>query len=59
MNVKPAYKTNPYPYLFDEDYDSYCSLISWKDFTQNISKYIAIAESKRDHTGFYDLVKRM
>ncbi len=59
MNVKPAYKLNPEPELFDRDYDSYCSLISWNEFTSNIGKYIEIAVKKKDETYKYNLIKRL
>ena len=59
MNVKPQYKKNQNPNIFDRDYDSYCSLIDWKDFTQNIGKYITIADQKRNVLYKYDIVKRL
>ncbi len=59
MNVKPIYKKNPNPGVFDRDYDSYCSLISWNEFTSNIGKYINIAVEKRNMIGHFDIVKRM
>ena len=49
MNVKQQYKVNPTPGIFDRDYDSYCSLISWKEFIKNIGKYIDIAAQKQPH----------
>ncbi len=59
MNVKPLYKTNPSPGLYDRDYDSYCSLLSWSEFTGNIGKYIDIATNKHNATYKYDIVKRL
>jgi len=29
MNVKDCYKKNPKPGIYDRDWDSYCSLVSW------------------------------
>lgn len=59
MNVKPQYKKNPNPGIFDRDYDSYCSLIEWSEFTKNIGKYIEIASQKRDVAYKYDIIKRL
>lgn len=59
MNVKPQYKKNPNPGIFDRDYDSYCSLIEWSEFTKNIGKYIEIASQKRDAAYKYDIIKRL
>lgn len=59
MNVKPEYKINPNPDIYDRDYDSYCSLLSWDEFTGNIGRYIDIARAKRDEQYKYDIVKRM
>lgn len=59
MNVKPQYKKNPNPGIFDRDYDSYCSLIEWSEFTKNIGKYIEIASQKRDAAYKYNIIKRL
>lgn len=59
MNVKPQYKTNHNIGLFDGDWDSYCSLLSWKEFTSDIGKYIDIASQKRGALYKYDIVKRL
>ncbi len=59
MNVKPQYKKNPNPGIFDRDYDSYCSLIEWSEFTKNIGKYIEIASQKRDAAYKYDIIKKL
>lgn len=59
MNVKPQYKKNPNPSIFDRDYDSYCSLIEWNEFTNNIGKYINIASQKRDAIYKYNVIKRL
>lgn len=58
MNVKPQYKKNPNPGIFDRDYDSYCSLIEWDEFIKNIGKYIEIASQKRDAIYKYDITKK-
>ena len=49
MNVKPQYKKNPNPRIYDQDYDSYCSLIAWDEFISHIGEYIDIASQKRDN----------
>lgn len=59
MNIKPEYKKNPTPGVYDRDYDSYCSLISWNDFVSNIGKYVDLAGSKKDATYKYIIVKRL
>ena len=59
MNVKEEYKTNPNRGLFDRDYDSYCSLISWSEFVSDLGKYINIASQKRENTERYKIVKRI
>ena len=59
MNVKPQFKVNPNPRTFDSNFDSYCSLISWKNFLINPSKYIDIATSKRNAIYKYDICRRL
>lgn len=59
MNVKLKYKTYPTPGIFDRDYDSYCSLISWKDFVGDVGKFVDIAASKRNALYKYDIVRRL
>ena len=59
MNVNEEYKTNPNHGVFDRDYDSYCSLISWHDFISNLGKYIDIASQKRESKDHYYIVKRL
>lgn len=59
MNVKYQYKKNPNVGLFDRDYDSYCSLIKWDDFKNNIGKYIDIAIEKRNNLDNYVLTRRL
>lgn len=58
MNVKAKYKTESVPNVYDMDYDSYCSLVSWDSFTNNIGKYINLAAKKRDSSYMYDIAKR-
>ena len=59
MNVKPEYKKNKKAGVFDRDYDSYCSLVSWSEFISDIDKYIRIASEKRNSLYKYKLVKRL
>ena len=59
MNVKKQYKKNPNPGLYDRDYDSYCSLLEWSDFINDIGKFIGIASTKRNALYKYNIVKRM
>ena len=59
MNVKKPYKKNPTPGIYDANYDSYCSLVPWKDFVSNINYYINVASEKREVREKYDIVKRI
>ena len=59
MNVKGTYKWHREPGVFDEDYDSYCSLVSYERFIENIGWYIDTASLKRDDIQKYDIVKRL
>ena len=59
MNVKPLYKVDPRPDIFDPDYDSYCSLIPWNLFINNIDNYVDIAVAKRNIIERYNIVKRL
>lgn len=59
MNIKAIYKKHSKAGIFDADYDSYCSLVSYESFIKDIGKYIDIASQKRDKIGNYDIVKRM
>ena len=59
MNVKDAYKKNPNPGIYNRDYDSYCSLITWNEFTGNIDKFIDIAAEKKENRDHYNIVKRL
>lgn len=59
MNVKPLYKVDRRPVIFDCDYDSYCSLVPWNLFIDDIDKYVNIAAAKRNIVERYDIVKRL
>lgn len=59
FNIKPAYKFNPKPDVYDRNYDSYCSCISWEDFVSNYDYYIDLAVKKREVSYKYNLVKRL
>lgn len=59
MNIKDEYKTNPCDGVYDSDYDSYCSLVSWKEFKENFEDYITKADKKRSETFKYELKKNM
>ena len=58
MNVKTMYKTASICNVYDVDNDSYCSLVSWDSFINNINKYINLAIQKRNSSYRYDIVKR-
>ncbi|CAK6479715.1 hypothetical protein BFRIG_05427 [Peribacillus frigoritolerans] len=59
LNVKTAYKYNPCNDLFDEDKDSYISLVHIDDFKKDYVKYIEAAKGKRDRKNEFELVKKM
>lgn len=59
MNVKDLYKKNPEPGIYDLDYDSYCSLVSFRSFANDIGRYIDLAIEKRDHRDKYDIRTRL
>ena len=59
MNVKPSYKTNQELGVYDRNYDSYCSLVSFDEFRRDFVRLIDIAEWKRDNKYRYDIVKRL
>ena len=58
-NIKPEYKKNECVGIYDGNYDSYCSLISWDDFVNNYKKYIDIAAEKREKVDEYKLKKNL
>lgn len=59
MNVKPSYKINQELGVYDRNYDSYCSLVSFDEFRRDFVRLIDIAEWKRDNKYRYDIVKRL
>lgn len=59
MNILPEYKINKCPGVYDGDYDSYCSLVSYKDFLKEPDKYIEIASRKRDIIYKYKICKQI
>lgn len=59
MNVKNGYKINPCEGIYDSDFDSYCSLVSYEKFKNNFNKYIDMAFQKRDDLYKYTLCKRI
>ena len=59
MNVKLQYKRNKCNGIYDSDYDSYCSLVSYRDFTSNIGHYVDLAYQKRNELYKYDIKKRL
>jgi len=59
LNIKDKFKHYPTPNRYDSDLDSYCSLVSWKDFVSNPNYYIEKAVYKRDNKEQYDMQKKM
>lgn len=59
MNIKPEYKHNKCNDLYDSDYDSYCSLVPFEEFINDIERYIKIAEEKREKINEYKLTKEL
>ena len=59
LNVKYLYKRNRNPLQYDEDWDSYCSLLSWSEFTNHIGRHVDIAVEKRNEIYKYVIQKRM
>lgn len=59
MNVKAEYKRNSCDGVYDSNYDSYCSLVSWEDFKNNFEDYITKADNKRFEIYKYELKKNM
>ena len=59
LNIKPYYKHNPNDGIYDSNYDSYCSLVSYTNFVSNVGKYIDIAIEKRDKQYQYEIHKRL
>ena len=59
MNVKVEYKKNSCDGVYDSNYDSYCSLVSWEAFKEHYEDYITIADDKRLKSYKYDIKKNM
>lgn len=59
MNIKKSKKKNQCDNIYDSLEDSYCSLIEFDEFKNNIYKYIENAISKRNRKEDFDIVKRM
>lgn len=59
MNVKPEYKHTSKDGWFDNDLDSYCSLVSYEEFVANIPWYIDNALKKREEKYKYDIKCRL
>lgn len=59
MNIKDSYKKNQCYDIYDGLEDSYISLISYDEFTSDISKYIENAISKKERRDEFNLVKRL
>ena len=59
MNVKSRYKKNQCNGIHDSLDDSFISLVSFEDFSENINKYIENVSSKRDGKSESEIVKRL
>lgn len=59
VNIKNSYKKNPCDNLYDDEHDSYISLVSWEEFKQDYTKYIDNAKEKRDRLHEFNIYKRM
>lgn len=59
LNIKSSYKKNPCDNLYDDEHDSYISLVSLEEFKNNYTKYIDNAKDKRDRLHEFDIYKRM
>lgn len=59
MNVLPEYKKYQCPGVYDGTWDSYCSLVAYDDFKENLSDYIDYAIQKRNELYKYNLCKRL
>ena len=59
VNIKNNYKKNPCDNLYDDEHDSYISLVSLKEFKQDYTKYIDNAKEKRNRLHEFDICKRM
>lgn len=59
MNIKPRYKHNQCTGIYDSMKDSYCSLVAYESFLENMDYYLDNALDKRDRKEEFELVKRM
>lgn len=59
LNIKSAYKKNLCNGLYDDDHDSYISLVNLNDFKEEYSKYIQNAKDKRERLNEFNINKRM
>lgn len=59
LNIKNSYKYNPCDGLYDDENDSYISLIHIDDFKKEYEKYIDKAKEKRERIEEFNLVKEM
>lgn len=59
VNVKDAYKVNKCDNLYDDDKDSYISLVHFDTFKKDYEKYMDSAKEKRDRKEEFNLVKRI
>ena len=59
VNIKNSYKKNPCDNLYDDEHDSYISLVSLEEFKQDYTKYIDNAKEKRDRLHEFEISKRM
>ena len=59
MNIKTSKKKNQCDGIYDSLEDSYCSLIEFDEFKNNIDTYIDNAIDKRNRKEDFDIVKRM
>ena len=59
LNIKPEYKTEKREKLFDSNLDSYCSLVAYDEFKNNIGYYVDIAFNKRNELNKYNIIKRL
>ena len=59
LNVKDAYKENKCDTLYNDNEDSYISLVHFETFKKDYENYINSAKEKRDRKEEFDLVKRM
>lgn len=59
LNVKKEYKKNSCEGLYDDETDSYISLVPFEDFKVNYEEYINNAKEKRDRKDEFELIKKM